>query len=229
MATSGSASLNPTSDPTTYTTTDNYSFNFVFLLIPLAALLVFLGLLYLTRRTKSARVASLTTGRDALAEDVESMAGSCGMSHINPQPCEEVILRQQIVMRQQGLDEMGEAPPSYSAVEGDKPPELTPMATRVGAAREGWVTIEMMGTSGERTSERMRETSLDRFCGERVPATTVTRLNAQGTTYGQSYLPAAYIETGASHDNVDAVTRPAAAAILPVRSSDIDLEGQTAK
>jgi hypothetical protein len=103
------------------------------------------------------------------------------------------------------------------------------MATRVGTAREGWVTMEMMGTSGERTSERMRETSLDRFCGERVPATTVTRLNAQGTTYEQSYLPAAYIETGASHDNIDAVTRPAAAAIPPVRSSDIDLEAKPAK
>lgn len=138
IATASTASTEPlTQDPET---TPGYTpaFNFFFLLILIAGILIFTSLIYFSRRrSKRNNARQASNGRDALAQDVESWAGRNGRwgfrsahqppNHVRLFPSraldpqrsgDEGIVDEEAAL---GLDERGEAPPPYGA---DKAPPI---------------------------------------------------------------------------------------------------------
>lgn len=115
----------PPSYPTSTTSDPNINdnvFHFYFLIIAIAAIAFFLGILYVSRRKKRKAEIMRSNSQRALARDVEGFRsfgrtrGRMGLGW----PTSTVQGNRSDV--EEGLDERGEAPPPY--VPGTKPPSL---------------------------------------------------------------------------------------------------------
>lgn len=208
IATTSTTSTGPlTQDPET---TPDYTpaFNFFFLLILIAGILIFSSLIYFSRcRSKRNNARQARNGRAALAQDVESWAGRNGRwgfrsayqspSHVLHSPSRVVgpwrsgnegIVDEEAAL---GLDERGEAPPPYGA---DKPPPIV--------SRTGFVQLEAARGTMTRSGG-----------GNGYQNVTAHRL--------PDYDQVADFEGGTS-----AVTRPPVAVRPIERVADIESDGQ---
>lgn len=118
-----SANSNPpsasSSTPATQDTVSDHVFNYYFLIIAAAGIVLVLGVMYLRSRKRQKAAINRSRSQRALARDMESFRARFGMGRTGGALYGTHTGRSD---PEEGLDERGEAPPPY--VPGSKPPSI---------------------------------------------------------------------------------------------------------
>lgn len=139
-------SIAPTPEPSAGSSPDNHNsgnrpFNYYFLIVAVVGLVFCIGILWFTKRRKQKAALMRFQGQRALARDVEGWRGRFGVGRAGGTSRS---------IRQEGLDERGEAPPPY--VPGSKPPSI-----RTTDGRRPSTTVRSVGVEDVEMGDMRRD------------------------------------------------------------------------
>jgi len=173
-------SVSSPSDSNDLNTPATQTFNYYFLIIAVVAVIFCLGVLYFGRRRRRKQALLRSSGRHALARDVEGWRGRFGVGRIGGSS--NHIHR---IGREEGLDDRGEAPPPY--VPGSKPPSIRTHDGRrpSTSSRHQDMELESMMRDGIRLPDYHEHADLrsgEDITDVRRPETAITASERFGST-----------------------------------------------